>query len=122
MIWPDNDATGKRQANDAARLISRAGVARGVKVVTPPPEFTPAADIIDVVRDLNWNRRQIAQLVESAAPYSDKESADLVSESDGQVREHTSAEPENASAGSITTRRLSDIQAKPVDWLWPGPL
>ncbi len=28
--------------------------------------------------------------------------------------------PGSASAGSLTTRRLADIQARPVCWLWPG--
>ncbi len=27
---------------------------------------------------------------------------------------------ERRAAGSLTTRRLSDIEAKPVSWLWPG--
>jgi hypothetical protein len=34
-----------------------------------------------------------------------------------EEREHQAARPE---PGSLTTRCLSDIEAKPVCWLWPG--
>ncbi len=40
-------------------------------------------------------------------------------EGEWQVKDRT-ARTEGADAGSVTTRRLSDIEAKPVSWLWPG--
>jgi hypothetical protein len=40
-------------------------------------------------------------------------------EGEWSAKDHTKR-AEGANAGSVTTRRLSDIEAKPVAWLWPG--
>jgi putative DNA primase/helicase len=37
-----------------------------------------------------------------------------------EARGGSEPDPKPTDAGSLTTRRLSDIEAKPVNWLWPG--
>jgi putative DNA primase/helicase len=66
VLWPDNDASGKEQADAAARVICDAARSRSVKLLTPPAEFPLAADIIDAVNDFIWDRGRIMQFLETA--------------------------------------------------------
>lgn len=71
VLWRDNDATGKRQADSAAQVIFDAAQTRSIKLLTPPAEFPSAADIVDAVNDLNWDRARIVQFLETAVPFAD---------------------------------------------------
>jgi len=66
LLWPDNDHSGTKQAETAAQVIQEAAQARTIKILTPPAEFPLAADIIDAINDLKWDRPRIAQFLETA--------------------------------------------------------
>ncbi len=68
VLWPDNDASGKEQADRAAGVICDVARARTVKLLTPPTEFPLAGDLIDAINDLKWDRTRIAQFLKTAAP------------------------------------------------------
>jgi uncharacterized protein (DUF927 family) len=69
VLWPDNDDSGREQAESAARIIAGAGQARSLKMLAPPDSFSPAADFMDAVKELGWDRRRIEQFLETASPY-----------------------------------------------------
>lgn len=71
VLWPDNDASGRKQADGAARIIDAASQARSLKVLLPPTDFPPAGDIVDAVKDLGWDLQRVLELVEAASPYQD---------------------------------------------------
>jgi putative DNA primase/helicase len=68
VLWPDNDASGARLAEAAARIIQESKKARTVKLIRPA-DLPPSGDIIDAVNDLAWDRERINQLFASAASY-----------------------------------------------------
>lgn len=70
VLWPDNDVSGHQQLERAARIIAVAGKAQSLKTLIPPSEFPPAADIIDAVKELGWDRQRLAQFLETASSYS----------------------------------------------------
>ena len=69
VLWPDNDDSGLEQAERAARIIAAAGQAHGLKMLAPPAEFPPAADIVDAVQELGWDRQRVLQFLETASTY-----------------------------------------------------
>lgn len=70
VLWPDNDDSGREQAERAARIIAAAGHARSLKLLAPAAEFPPGADIIDAVQELGWDRQRVLQFLETASTYS----------------------------------------------------
>ena len=70
VLWPDNDGSGKKQVESAARIIADAGQCRSVKMLAPPGEFPPGTDIIDAVKEFGWDRQRVAVFVETASTYS----------------------------------------------------
>lgn len=73
VLWPDNDDSGKKQAESAARIIADAGQCRSIKILAPPEELPNAADIIDAVQDLGWDSERVLRFVETASVYSEPE-------------------------------------------------
>jgi putative DNA primase/helicase len=71
VLWRDNDASGKGQADSAAQVILDAAQTRSLRLLAPPVEFPIAADIIEAVNDLNWDRALIVQFLETAVPFAD---------------------------------------------------
>ena len=70
VLWPDNDDSGREQAESAARIIAGAGQARSLKLLAPPEEFLPGADIVDAVKDRGWDKARVEQFLETASTYS----------------------------------------------------
>src|ERR1035438_3896306 len=69
VLWPDNDDSGKKQAESGARILADAGQTHSLKILVPPTEFPPAADIIDAVCDLGWDRWRVRQFLGTASAY-----------------------------------------------------
>jgi len=68
ILWPDNDTSGNNQADTAALVICGAAQARSITLLKPPAGFPVAADIIDAVNVLKWDRARIEQFLEPAVP------------------------------------------------------
>lgn len=84
VLWPDNDDSGRQQAERAARIIAAAGQAHSIKMpAAAPAEFPPAADIIDAVKEFGWDRQRIAQFLETASNYSAPDPESSSAPSDG---------------------------------------
>ena len=110
VIWPDHDKSGKKQADSAAHVILDAAHARSIKILTPPAEFPAAADIIDAVNDLKWDRESIFRFLETAAAYSDGDSLRPAASDPNGSGSATGSEPDPGRAGVNATRgfRLTD--------------
>ena len=101
VLWPDNDQSGKQQAENAAGIISRAGLVRSIKLLSPPPDFPSAADIIDVVRDCGWDCQQVLEFVGTATPYSHRDSCDATENVINRGK-HKATVPTNSAAFRLT--------------------
>jgi hypothetical protein len=107
VILPDRDHAGERYAADAARLCLEAG-ARSVRVVRLAarwPDLPPGGDLADLAERTGGDagalddlRRDIEALADGAAP----------------------VDPAGPIRGAPVLRRLADVKAEPVEWLWPG--
>lgn len=76
VLWPDNDASGTSQAETAAGIIENSKHAGSIGIVTLPPDFPAAGDIIDAVKRLGWDRTRIGQIVAEAASYTPNRTTD----------------------------------------------
>ncbi len=113
ILWPDNDASGKQQADTAAQMISDTAHARSIKLLIPPAEFAPAADIIDAIKELKWDRPRIVQFLETAV---------LCAQSDGCSDKAAQNRPEDSpsvhrleSEGSEGSFRLTEEAVVYID-------
>ncbi len=69
VLWPPKDGSGQAQAVKPAHILSEAGAARSVKLLTPPPDLPEGADIVDAVRQLGWDASQeVRQFTATATP------------------------------------------------------
>ena len=94
VVWPDADAPGFKQANEAAKIMHESKQPQSIRKIIPPPDFAIAADIVDAVRSLGWDRARIEKLIAESKPYP-------------------------AEALPVGTLLASVVEQK-VDWLWPG--
>lgn len=102
VILADNDAVGLKHAHTIAQALS--GVAKRVKVVTFP-ELTPKGDVSDWL-DLGHTKDDLLRRMNDAPDWT----PEMVS-------------PEvatNRTAPVLLVRRMSDVPAQPIDWLWPN--
>jgi hypothetical protein len=106
VLWPDNDASGKEQADVATSVILNSAGARSIKLLTPPAEFPLAADIIDAINDLKWDQARIAQFLETA-----------VTPANGNQRSESIAT--GAPQKALPPHRRSE---NPETWAKPEPL
>jgi putative DNA primase/helicase len=115
----DNDKPGKKHALTVAWALW--GVAASLCIV----ELSGLHEKGDVTdwRDTGGTLEQFRELVAAAEVMDAVALAELQArwESDGGEPPQAE-EPHQASTavGAIITRRFSDIEAKPVNWLWPG--
>jgi energy-coupling factor transporter ATP-binding protein EcfA2 len=101
VILPDNDEPGREHARQVAASLH--GVAASVKMVELPglPDKGDLSDWLNA----GGTKEELLRLVEAATPLP---------------------EPKSAPGGETTTptlpvaRRLADVEAKPIRWLWPG--
>jgi hypothetical protein len=114
VILPDNDDPGRKHAAAvAAALLSAAASVRIVEL----PGLPTKGDVSDW-RDAGGTIERFRELTGAAAPM------DAAALSELRARwTPADSEPNHAAraeTGSLVTRRMSDIEAKPVSWLWPG--
>jgi putative DNA primase/helicase len=114
----DNDEPGRKHAvAKAAALLS---VAASVRIVELPglPE---KGDVTDW-RDAGGTLERFQDLTEAAEPLNVAALSELRARWGiaGKEPKHQAARAKTADAGSLTTRRFSEVEAKPVRWLWPG--
>ena len=114
VILPDNDRPGRKHAAAvAAALLSVAASARIVEL----PGLLAKGDVTDW-RDAGGTFERFRELTAGAAPMDAEALSEL------GARWGLADEPHHpaarAEAGSLVTRRMSDVEAKPVSWLWPG--
>ena len=115
VILPDNDAPGRKHAAAvAAALLDGAASVRIVQL----PGLPAKGDVTDW-QDEGGTRERFLELTKAAA------AMDAAALSEWKARwglaDEESSDQARAEEGSIiVTRRLSDINAKPVSWLWPG--
>ena len=64
VIWPDNDAPGRKMATKAAELLGKHGAE--VFMIEPPAELPDGGDIVDAIA-LGWDRAQIDDVMNGAA-------------------------------------------------------
>ena len=114
VILPDNDEPGRKHA--AAKADALLGAAASIRIVELPG--LPAKGDVTDWRAAGGNLQGFRELIDTAAML------DAAAISKLRARWRLSDEEPHqarAEAGSlILTRRLSDIDAKPVSWLWPG--
>jgi RecA-family ATPase len=118
VILPDHDEAGRKHT--AAVAASLLGVAASVRIVELP-NLPEKGDVRDW-RDAGGTVEQFRELTDAASPL------DAASLSELRARWRIAHETPNtpasrqgiAEAGSLTTRCLSDVEAKPIRWLWPG--
>jgi putative DNA primase/helicase len=113
VVLPDNDGPGQKHAAAvAAALLS---VAASVSIVELPG--LPAKGDVTDWRDAGGTFERFRELTE-VAPVMD---ASTLAEVRGRwaLGEDELRHPARAGAGSLITRRMSDVNAKPVNWLWP---
>jgi uncharacterized protein (DUF927 family) len=112
VLWRDNDSSGLKQANSAARTIVKAAQARSVKLITPPAEFPERADIIDIVRDLGWDGPQVRMFLTTATAFEDGTvAADGSAAQSGNFGEQRSAETfpfQVSDLGVVFLKEVSD--------------
>ena len=114
FIVPDNDEPGRKHAAAvAAALLSTAATVRIVEL----PGLPEKGDVTDW-RDAGGTFEQFrgltdaAVVLDAAALFELRACWGLTDEP-----HHPAA---RAEAGSLVTRRMSDVEPKPVSWLWPG--
>ena len=111
VITPDNDEAGRKHAAaKAAALVAAAASLRIVEL----PNLPAKGDVTDW-RNMGGTFDQFRELVAAAKPID----AAALSELRERWRRAEEESHRAARAGSLVTRRVSDIEAKPVSWLWP---
>jgi putative DNA primase/helicase len=115
VILPDNDEPGRKHA--AAVAAALLGAAASVRVVEFPG--LPAKGDVTDWRNAGGTPEQLRELTQAAALLSVEALSELRARW-GLTNEEPTRATARAAAGSIVTRRLSDIDARPVSWLWPG--
>jgi hypothetical protein len=113
VILVDNDFEGRKHAATVAAILLP--VAAAVRVVELP-DLPEKGDVTDW-RDAGGTFERFRELTEAA------DVMNVAALSELRLRWGLADdEPRRAraEAGTIVTRRLSDIKAKPVSWLWPG--
>jgi hypothetical protein len=114
VILPDNDEPGRKHAAAVAADLLRVGCQ--VRIIELPglsakgdvSDWIASGGTVGHLRDLYRGHPALTKdsLVELRARW-----ALAADEAPHQVR---------VEAGTLTTRRVSDIEMKPVSWLWPG--
>jgi hypothetical protein len=113
VILPDNDGSGRKHA--AAVAAALLGAAASVRIVEL--RGLPVKGDVTDWRNAGGTLEQFHELTQAAAVLD----AAALSEQRARWGLVDDEQPESyAEAGSLVTRRLSDINAKPVNWLWPG--
>jgi hypothetical protein len=114
VILPDNDGPGRKHA--AAVAAALLGVAASVRIVELPG--LPAKGDVTDWRDAGGTFERFHELTEGAAVMDAAALSELQARW-GLADEHPRHQA-RAEVGLLITRRLSDIEPKPVSWLWPG--
>jgi putative DNA primase/helicase len=115
IILPDNDEPGRKHAIAVATDLLR--VDSSVRIVEVP-QGKDASDWLTA----GGNIEDLRMLFKGCSPLT----ADALAERrvrwglTAEKPSYQAAHAQATSAGSLTTRRLSDIEARPVRWLWPG--
>jgi len=105
-IWPDNDEAGRRYADAVAEALL--GLGCTVRVIDVAAlGLAPKADAVDWLAAHPDAAADVAALGCVEARRRDDPGADRATRS-------------NCEGHTISYRRVSDIQAKPIRWLWPG--
>ena len=114
VILPDNDKPGRKHAGAVAAALLT--VAASVRIVELPG-LPPKGDVSDW-RDAGGTLERFREPTEATAPI------DTAALSKLRGRWRVADEPHHqaarAESGSLVIRRLSDIEAMPVSWLWRG--
>jgi len=113
VILPDNDVPGRNHATEVAAALL--DVAASIRILELPG--LPAKGDVTDWRTAGGTIEQFVELTDAAAM------VDTAALSELRARWGLADEPHHqgrAEAGALVTRRLSDIEAKPVSWLWPG--
>ena len=111
VILPDNDEPGRRHAAAVATALIPAASVRIVEL----PGLPPKGDVTDW-RDAGHTFEEFCKLAKTAAPL------DLAALSKLRMQWGLAGQKVHPKgrASVLATRRLSDIDAKPVSWLWQG--
>jgi len=117
VILPDNDAPGRKHA--AAIVASLLSVAASVRILELPG-LPAKGDITDWL-NAGGSLEQFREIVKASTTL-DAVALLKLRRQWGLANEEPRNPPRSnvADAGSLTTRCLSDVEAKPVYWLWPG--
>ncbi len=115
VILPDADQAGRKHATAVAAALLN--VAASVRIVQLPG-LQEKGDVTDW-RDAGGTFERFRELTEVAAVMDATTLSELRARW-GLADEEPRHQEARAEAGSLVTRRLSDINAKPVFWLWPG--
>jgi len=115
VILPDNDGAGRKHA--AVIVSALLGVGASVRVVELPglPE---KGDVCDW-RDAGGMFEQFGELTEAAVPIDAAGLCALRALAGKKEDQQPPSRPKAAEAGSLSTRCLADVEAKPIHWLWP---
>lgn len=95
-LWPDADAPGGKAMRNVAGKLS--GIATSVAIVEPG-ERAKGWDLADAQAE-GWTGDDVLTFISAAAP----KPSDVVQRGSGEV----------------LLRRVADVEAVPINWLWPG--
>lgn len=103
-IFADNDDPGREHALKVAALANP--IAAAVKIVELPG-LPPKGDVSDFVA-AGGTAEQLREFCRTAQQWTP------------EWQFSSDRRGDSPAAGKLETRRVSDIEAKPVNWLWPG--
>jgi hypothetical protein len=104
-VWGDNDAPGRKAAQDVARLALAAGAAE-VHVVDVPRDFPDGWDLADIP-PTSWDAARLRELLNAAPIWKPTNSTTAAA---SNVSANTSMRPRYFSARDLATREIPAIQ------------
>jgi hypothetical protein len=119
IILPDNDEPGRKHAAAKAALLL--SVSASVQVVELPG-LAPKGDITDW-RDAGGTLERFNELTAATPALDAAALAELRARwglTNEESRKDQSRWAKVPDSGTVITRRLSDIESRPVSWLWQG--
>jgi hypothetical protein len=116
LVLPDNDEPGRRHA--AAVAATLLPVTASLRVIELPglPE---KGDVTDW-RNAGGTREELLKIAKAAPVLTAAALSELRQR--WRIANEKPCQSARAETGSLVTRRLSEIDAKPVSWLWPTRL
>jgi putative DNA primase/helicase len=128
FIFPDNDHAGEKYAKDVIQMLDQLDVKPEIKIVLLPG-LPPKGDVCDWLKEQpklkNWNELDSLkehpakiELIKCLNETINANVSDIPPEWQEVSGKLETVASKNAS--SLLVRKFSDVQEKPISWLWKG--